>query len=322
MTKISARPQPQFDDPDGARKQFLYKLLAVSDQVHGESCNHVEHGLIKKIDADNARHRAHREAKAEARNVLLSSHRRKDLDYDKRCLVKAAKAERSLAKRVGLLSDAKRIADLIAADDRRQGLAAQKFTQAAADKLGVSKRTVERAIDLGGRLLPDLAQAVAGGPYDNAVDLERLSELPPETQREFAAEAERRRREHTLVGAILDDGRLRKIDHALLDALDGIERNDSQTRRRLAAMNQRGAIEMVAQMQRDHAAVEKRNAEIARRRDVARSEARVPLLTAFAPLFDAAAPWEKADFMSVRGLRYTPNVDVGLAFNAVAECDL
>ena len=322
MTKISARPQPQFDDPDGARKQFLYKLLAVSDQVHGECCNHVEHGLIKKIDADNARERAYREAKTEACNVVLSPHRRGALDCEKRGLLIAAKGQTSPALRSRLLSEAKRIADLIAADDRRQGLAAQKFTQAAADKLGISKRTVERAVDLGGRLLPDLAQAVAGGPYDNAVDLERLSELPPETQREFAAEAERRRREHTLVGAILDDGRLRKIDHALLDALDGIERNDSQTRRRLAAMNQRGAIEMVAQMQRDHAAVEKRNVDIARRRDIARHESRVELLNAFAPLFDAAAPWEKADFMSVRGLRYTPNVDVGFAFNTVAECDL
>ena len=255
-------------------------------------------------------------------NAPMSSHRRWNLECEKRTLLIAAKAESSHALRSRLLSDAKRLADLIAADDRRQGLAAQKFTQAAADKLGISKRTVERAIELGGRLLPDLAQAVAGGPYDNAVDLERLSALPPEMQREFASEAERRRREHTLVGAIIDDGRLRKIDHALLDALDGIERNDTQTRRRLAAMTQRGAIETVAQMQRDHAAVEKRNAEIARRRDIARHESRVELLNAFAPLFDAAAPWEKARFMTTRNMRFIPHEDAGFAFGAIAECNL
>ncbi|QDM17538.1 hypothetical protein [Tardiphaga sp. vice278] len=275
--------------------------------------------LNERIDADNARQRAHREAKAEARNVLMSPHRRWALDCEKRGLLIAAKGQTSPALRSRLLSDAKRIADLIAADDRRLGLAAQKFTQAAADKLGISKRTVERAIDLGGRLLPDLAQAVAGGPYDNAADLERLSALPPEMQREFAAEAERRRREHTLVGAIIDDGRLRKIDHALLDALDDIERNDPQTRRRLAAMTQREAIEMVAQMQRDHAAVQRRNAEIARRRDIARHESRVELLNAFAPLFDAAAPWEKARFMAPRNMRFIPHEDAGFAFGAVKD---
>jgi hypothetical protein len=173
--------------------------------------------------------------------------------------------------------------------------------------------------------LPDLAQAIASTPFDNPTDLARLASLTVESQQAFAKAAASRRHELLLVQGILADGRLRKPDHETLDWLDGLGRNDSQTRRRLAALSQREAVETVAQWQREHDQRERRAAEIDRLRDQARASIRTTARQTAQAAYNAMTAADKSDFLEVNGLTRTLVIRgecISNAFDAVDESEL
>jgi hypothetical protein len=176
---------------------------------------------LANIDGHRQKQRARNQRAAATRALPMSKHRREALECEQRALVRAARHESSPALQADYLAKAKRISDHLASD---------AFCMKAAAQLGVSERTVERAI--GSRLLPDLAQAIAHTPFDNPTDIQRLASLSVEEQHEFAKAAARRRYELLLVQGILADGRLRRLDHEMLDWLDGLGRNDSNGRMR------------------------------------------------------------------------------------------
>lgn len=163
-------PQERFD-PD--------KLRDAGFKV-GDGPENLEDRILANIDSHRQRQRDRKERAALTRSRPMSAHRRKDLEDRERFLIRTLRHIDSPAIRAVHLTEAKRIADQLSADG---------FCVRAADRLGVAKRTVERALALGVRLLPDLAEAVAGGPYDNANDLERLAGLPLDKQCVFAREA-------------------------------------------------------------------------------------------------------------------------------------
>lgn len=240
---------------------------------------------------------------------------------DQRLRALAARTK-SPATRAWALAGSKRIADAFLQDDRHRGRAAAKFAESVASQMGVAKRTIERAVTLGAKLLPDLVQAISGGPHDTPANLEMLASLSPELQLKFAREAVSRKLEDEIAQRIAGDGRLKKLDHAVLDDLDGLGLNDSQTRRRLAAMSRQEAIDAVAQMKRDNEAAERREATVARLRELARAPMLTPAANNLGAAFAAATGADRERFMEVHGLRRAttiPGEDVGIAFNAVVE---
>jgi hypothetical protein len=297
------------------QQRFKVEALRAADLLLDAGPHDTEDRQNASIDNGRARKRARKERAALVRAMPMSEHRRKDLEDRQRFLIRTLRHVESPARRARHLAEAKHIADDLAADS---------FCQHAADRLGVAKRTVERAIALGARLLPDLAEAVADGPYDNPHDLARLAALPLEQQHAFARAVADHRYELLLAGEALNDGRIRKLEHAVLDALDGLGRNDSQTRRRLASLPQREAIETVAHWQCERDKHERRAAEINRLREKARASIRTTARQTAQVAYDAMTAADKADFLEVNGLTRAlviPGECISNAFDAVDESD-
>jgi hypothetical protein len=282
----------------------------------GDGPRDLEDRILANIDGHRHKQRARKQRAAAIRAMPMSSHRRANLEGEQRALLRAARSETSPALCARYLADAKRIADQLAAD---------AFCQKAAAQLRVSKKTIERAVNLGSRLLPDLAQAIARTPFDNPADLARLAALTVEEQHNFAKAAANRRHELLLVQGILADGRLRRLDHETIDWLERLGRNDSQTRRCLAAMPQRAAIETVARWQREHDEHERRTDEINRLREQARAAIRTTARQTAQAAYDAMTTADKADFLEVNGLTRAPVIRgecISNAFDAVDETEL
>ena len=212
----------------------------------------------------------------------------------------------------------------LSADQKDRGLKPLTFHHYLKDKWSCSVKTLQRVEQLAQKIMPGVEQTLIDTIFDNDKSLTSLATQPPERQLKVASDARQHRTLYRLAGEYVEASkkRARRLIEPELRVLDEIGRNNAHTRRLLTIMPEDEAAAWLADRKDKFEAAESRAALIARRRDIAHRESRVSLLTAFAPLFDAAAPWEKADFMSVRGLRYIPDVDVGLAFNAVAECDL
>ncbi|MDO8980288.1 MAG: hypothetical protein Q7V17_13750 [Afipia sp.] len=285
----------------------ILEAAGLSSCVSSSSNESVEDALIAAIDRQRGL-------------ATLLPYQREGLQRADRRLRALAARTKSPATRAWALAGAKRIADAFLKDDRRRGRAAAKFAESVASQIGIAKRSIERAVTLGAKLLPDLVQTIAGGPHDTSANLEMLASLSPELQLKFAQEAVRRKVEGEIAQRIAGDGRLKKLDHAVLDDLDVLGLNDPQTRRRLAAMTKQEAIDTVAQMKRDAEAAERREATVARLREMARA----PLLTAAADglgvAFAAATRADRERFMEIHGLRRAqliPGEDVGLLFGCV-----
>lgn len=302
--------RPAFDDSIPVPLSILEAagLYACGPNSSNQS---VEDAIISKMDRQRGL-------------APLLPYQREGLQRADRRLRALALRTKSPATRAWALAGAKRITDAIMKDDRRRARAV-KFAESVASQLTVAKRTIERAVTVGAKLLPDLVQAIAGGPHDTPANVELLASLSPELQMKFAQEATRRRLEDELAARVAGDGRLKKLDHAVLDELDALGLNDPQTRRRLAAMTKQEAIDEVARMKRDREAAERRAASVARQREAARA----PILTSAADnlgaAFAAATRADRERFMEVHGLRRTmtiPGEDIGIAFGCVGECAL
>jgi hypothetical protein len=302
MKPIHATPYGRLDSADLYEDAPAPELKPGADPI-GEIADRIHEGIYES-----------RAKKADYDATPRSHHYRWGLECEQRGLLQAAKRETSVALRDLHLRGAKAISDRLEQDDG----CARRFAEMAARCLNVSKRSVERALK--GKIIPNLLRAVAGTRFDTAQWLTRLAALSLEQQHAFAREAHRRREELLLINEIFGDGRLRRLDHAMLDALEAIDRNDQQTRRKLAAMTQSEAVEAVANWQREHEAQERRATEINKLREQSRATIRTTARQTAQVAYAAMTPADKAEFLEVNGLtraRVIRGECISNAFDAV-----
>jgi len=97
-----------------------------------------------------------------------------------------------ILKRRGIVSDGGQGGDRRSNDKKSLG---PSYASQAAETLGVNKRTVERDLARGKKIVPDVLSEVAGTDLDKGVVLDELARTPAEEQRAKLAEITLRRQE-------------------------------------------------------------------------------------------------------------------------------